>query len=85
MDASKNARNASPIARQLASLKLLSRLLGHELHSQGSSKTITLSREEVAEMQTTIDLFIEEVARRTGSGGSLGGAPETQLVTARNN
>jgi hypothetical protein len=81
MDAKSNA----PIARQLSSLKLLSRLLGHELHSQGSSKTITLSREEVAEMQMQIDLFIEEVSRRTGTTSSLTSAPETQLVSARNN
>lgn len=82
MDAKNNSR--SPIARQLSSLKLLSRLLGHELHSQ-NSKTITLSREEVAEMQMTIDLFIEEVSRRTGTTGTLSTAPETQLVSARSN
>jgi hypothetical protein len=85
MDVSTNSRQASPIARQLASLKLLSRLLGHELHAQGASKSITLSREEVAEIQTAIDLFIEEVTRRSGTGGSLSGVPETQLVTARSN
>ena len=85
MDVSTNPRQASPIARQLASLKLLSRLLGHELHAQGGSKSITLSREEVAEIQTAIDLFIEEVTRRSGTSGSLAGVPETQLVTARNN
>jgi len=83
MDAKSNSR--SPIARQLSGLKLLSRLLGHELHSQGSSQTITLSREEVAEMQMQIDLFIEEVSRRTGTMGSLTSAPDTQLVSARNN
>jgi hypothetical protein len=85
MDASTNPRPSSPIARQLASLKLLSRLLGHELHAQGNSKSVTLSREELAEIQTAIDLFIEEVTRRSGTSGALTGVPETQLVTARNN
>lgn len=83
MDVKSNSRT-SPIARQLSSLKLLSRLLGHELHAQ-NSKTIALSREEVAEMQATIDLFIEEVSRRTGSSSALGSVPETQLVNARTN
>jgi hypothetical protein len=86
MDTMGNSRGTNALARQLASLKLLSRLLGHELHAQGSSKSVTLSREEVSEMQVTLDLFIEEVSRRMGGGGSLSsGAQETQLVTARNN
>src|SRR6185503_11650728 len=62
MDAQSKQQN--PIVRQLASLKVLSRLLGHELHAQQSSRSLTLSREEVIEIQTTIDLFIEEIVRR---------------------
>jgi hypothetical protein len=86
MDTMGNARGTNSIARQLASLKLMSRLLGHELHAQGSSKSVTLSREEVSEIQTTLDLFIEEISRRMGGGGSMSaGAQDTQLVTARNN
>ena len=81
-----NSRNTNTVARHLSSLKLLSRLLGHELHTQGSSKTITLSREEVAEMQTTLDLFIEEISRRSGSAGAISGqTQDTQLVSARSN
>ena len=49
--------------RQLSNLKLVSRLLGHELHSQASAKAISLSRESVVEIQTTLDLFIEEASR----------------------
>jgi hypothetical protein len=76
------------LGRHLSSLKVISRLLGHELHTQASAKTIALSREEVVEIQTTIDLFIEEVARRTGGNGAVGGygtgSGDTQLVPARN-
>ena len=77
------------LQRHLSSLKLVSRLLGHELHAQGGAKAITLSREEVLEMQTSIDIFIEEASRRGGhSGGSMSSAtavaPETELVPARN-
>jgi hypothetical protein len=94
MDSQRN-RNSSSVQRQLANLKLVSRLLGHELHSQGSAKTVTLTREEVVEIQTTIDLFIEEVARGNGpfgAGGAAGmggiaAAPQgsdIHLVPARN-
>ena len=75
------AKTSAGLARQLSNLKLVSRLLGHELHSQGSAKTITLSREEVLEIQTTLDLFIEEVARQGGHlGGGGSSAPETRMV-----
>lgn len=62
------------LQRQLAPLKMVSRLLGHELHAQGAANTISLSREELGEIRTTIDLFIEEATRRSGSlgSGSLG-------------
>ena len=79
----------SPLLRQLAHLKVVSRLLGHELHAQGASKAITLSRDQVQEIQTTLDLFIEEMSRRTGSVGardaaSLPTAGETHIVPTRN-
>ena len=74
----------SQVARQLANLKLVSRLLAHELHAQASSKTVSLSKEEVSEIQTTIDLFIEEVSRKQGLGGGMS-ASEPALVASRNN
>jgi len=83
-------RPASALQRQLANLKLVSRLLSHELHAQGGAKSITLSREEVLEIQTTLELFIEDVARR--QGGLTPGHPalagngqnEPRLVPTRN-
>lgn len=94
MDAQTKQQN--PVVRQLASLKVLSRLLGHELHAQQSSRSLALSREEVIEIQTTIDLFIEEITRRQNLAPNLSGATpqpagaeprapgETRLVTSRN-
>ena len=73
----------SQVARQLSNLKLVSRLLAHEVHAQASSKSITLSKEEVLEIQTTIDLFIEEAARRMSGSTSASSAPTT-LVPTRN-
>lgn len=82
-----NGKGATPLARHLANLKLISRLLGHELHAQAGAKAITLSRDEVQEIQTTLDLFIEEVSRQGGTLGSNGAAlaPETRLVTSARN
>lgn len=80
----------NPLHRQLAHLKVVSRLLGHELHSQGSSKSITLSREQVTEIQTSLDLFIEDVGRRAGAGGmsreavGLPTVGEAHIVPVRN-
>ena len=87
MDAQSSSKPQNNVVRHLAPLKILSRLLGHELHAQGSTKTITLSREEVGEMQATLDLFIEEISRRQSQASGLPnslGAPETQLVGSRN-
>ena len=53
------------IERQLAHLKILSRLLGHELHAQTGPK-VTLSRDELKEIQTSVDLFIEEFLHQRG-------------------
>ncbi len=87
MEVQPSSRTQHPAIRQLASLKVLSRLLGHELHAQASSKAITLSREEVVEIQTTVDLFIEELSRRMAQAPvstTPVAAVETPLVGARN-
>lgn len=82
-----HAKGTSHLARHLSNLKLVSRLLGHELHAQGNAKTITLSRDEVLEIQATLDLFIEEASRQGGhlGSGASGAAPETRLVTSSRN
>jgi hypothetical protein len=76
----------NPILRHLASLKILSRLLAHEVHAQGTSKTVTLSRDEVSEVQTALDLYIEEISRRYGQAPSAGGVAtvEAPLMGVRN-
>ena len=84
MEALNQTKFASQLGRQLASLKIVSRLLAHELHSQQGSKQVTLSRDEVSEIQTCVDLFIEEVSRRQGQVSGVSAAKPT-LVAARNN
>jgi hypothetical protein len=73
------------VERQLAHLKILSRLLGHELHAQNAPR-ITFSRDEVQEIQTSIDLFIEEMIKASRGAASM--APrevEVQAVASRVN
>ncbi|MCZ6597707.1 MAG: hypothetical protein O7B99_08725 [Planctomycetota bacterium] len=82
MDRTQPSTSGSSVERQLANLKILSRLLSHELKAQ-SGPRLTISREEVQEIQTTIDLFIEDVMRRRG-GGQAGEVP-VQTIPARMN
>ena len=72
MEALSQSKLTVQVQRQLANLKIVTRLLAHELHSQSTSKAITLTRDEVQEIQTCLELFIEELSRRNGGGmGSM--------------
>ncbi|MDP6518903.1 MAG: hypothetical protein QF411_03295, partial [Planctomycetota bacterium] len=79
---SKRLENNSMDKRQLSTLKIVSRLLAHELHAQGNSKAVTMSHDEVREIQNTLDLFISNASRSAGKAASA--AASTKLVTARN-
>ena len=77
----------STIERQISHLKIISRLLGHELHAQTSPR-LTMSREEVLEIQTSIDLFIEDIMKNKVRGGASrlsSSEPEIQAVPTRIN
>ena len=67
MDRSQSPNQPSSLERQISHLKIISRLLGHELHAQTSPR-LTISREEVTEIQTSIDLFIEDVVKSRSRG-----------------
>ncbi|MFT7670383.1 MAG: hypothetical protein ACI8X5_003091 [Planctomycetota bacterium] len=85
MDVPSQQRPSSALQRQLSNIKLVSRLLGHELHSQASAKTISLSRDAVVEIQTTLDIFIEEASRsHIGLGSTLETPPSTRMVNSQN-
>ena len=80
-----NPNAQTRIERQVAHLKIVSRLLSHELHAQNSPR-ITLSREEVQEIQTSLDLFIEEIQKgsRTAAGAAAREV-DVQAVASRVN
>ncbi len=80
---SKSSKNVR-IDRELAHLKILSRLLGHEMHSQTGSR-ITLSRDSVEEIQTSIDLFIESVHGSRSKAAPSVASVETTPVASRVN
>jgi len=65
-----NYKYGAPLQRHLSPLKLVSRLLGHELHVQGNAKSVAFTREQVMEIQSSIDLFIEEASRRSSGTGA---------------
>jgi len=85
MESANQTKFSAGLARQLSSLKLVSRLLAHELHAQASAKQIVLSRDEVIEIQTTLDLFIEQLGRNQGVVAPTRAAGEPALLTARHN
>jgi len=69
----------------LAHLKILSRLLGHELHAQNAPR-LTMSRDELIEIQTSIDLYIEESMRSArATQGASTREVEIPTVEARAN
>ena len=79
-----SANGPSRVERQLSHLKIISRLLGHELHNQTSPR-ITLSRETVLEIQASLDLYIEEVMKNKAKGLGGSGELEVQAVSSRVN
>jgi len=68
------------LERTLSHLKIISRLLGHELHAQNAPR-LTFSRDEILEIQTSIDLFIED-AMKGARGTTAGPTREVELPTA---
>jgi hypothetical protein len=82
MDRTRPTPNTSRNERALAHLKIVSRLLAHELHAQQSPR-VTISREELLEIQTSLDLYIEDALRtRNPSGAPIGPAAEVEVQAA---
>jgi ribosome-binding factor A len=76
---------ATRLERTLSHLKIISRLLGHELHSQNAPR-LSFSRDEVQEIQTSIDLFIEDALKNArGTPAALTREVEIPTVEARVN
>jgi len=83
MERTQSHNPPSRVERQLAHLKIISRLLSHELHAQTGPR-VMLSREELDEVRTSIDLFIEEFVKKKGHA-AVPADLEVQAVPARIN
>lgn len=77
-----NPNQPSRAERKLAQLKILSRLLGHELHAQTGPR-LTLSRDEVQEIQALLDMFIEEQQPNTAGANVTPAELQVEAVPAR--
>ena len=84
MDRTSSSKGPSRDERQLAQLKIISRLMGHELNAQNGPR-ITLSREELTEIHTLLDLYIESAVRKRGPAPRAASELEVQAVPARVN
>ena len=79
----------SRIERQLAPLKIISRLLGHELRASQATR-LTLTREVLLEIQTSLNMYVENISRARSSSSSPSapreaGVVEVQPVSSRVN
>ena len=83
MDKTSKASAADRLNRELSHLKIISRLLGHEMHSQNGAR-VMLSRDAVQELQTSLDLFIESVAGARKSAPSVANVETTPVVSRVN-
>lgn len=66
MDKSVEGNTASFVQRRLSQVKLLNRLLEHELGAARGAKELTLDRELVENVVDTLEIFVEDVERQGG-------------------
>ena len=64
------------VHRRMSQLKILSRLLEHELDAAKGAKDITLERGLVEETLDSLELFIEDVEAAGGANGRTRVVPE---------
>lgn len=74
------------VHRHLSQLKVLSRLLEHELDSSKGSPEVTLDRELFENLLDTVEIFVEDVERENGgrSATPAAKAVEKPAVTRLN-
>ncbi|GAB4148412.1 MAG: hypothetical protein Fur0037_16710 [Planctomycetota bacterium] len=58
------------VSRHLSQLKILSRLLEHELDSAKGGREVTIDRELVESFLDTLEIFIEDCDTSTGGRGA---------------
>jgi hypothetical protein len=66
MDKSVEGNTASFVQRRLSQVKLLSRLLEHELGAARGAKELNLERELVENVVDALEIFVEDFERNHG-------------------
>ncbi len=74
---------AKMVERRLSQLKVLARLLAHEIEVAGSERNISLDKDLAQSILTTLELFIED-AEGAKKGAPLTKEPEKPQVTRLN-
>jgi hypothetical protein len=69
MDKPVETNTASFVQRRLSQVKLLNRLLEHELGAARGAKELTLERELVENVVDALEIFVEDFERHSGHAG----------------
>jgi hypothetical protein len=72
------------VQRRLSQLKLLSRLVEHELNAGKGGKDVTLDRQLAESILDTVEIFIEDFEKTHGGGAARPAAEAKPAVTRLN-
>lgn len=86
MDKQSDAGIGKYVHRHVSQLKVLARLMEHELDASKGGAELTIDRELVESMLDTIEIFIEDVGSEQGGGRGVTSKPaaEKPAVTRLN-
>ncbi|MCC6782003.1 MAG: hypothetical protein IT457_04095 [Planctomycetes bacterium] len=73
------------VHRHLSQLKVLSRLLEHELDASKGSAEVTLDRELFENLLDTVEIFVEDVEREHGGRAVVAAKPAEKPAVTRLN
>ena len=72
------------VGRHLSQVKILSRLLEHELEAAKGGRELTLDRDLVENVLDTLEIFTDDCETITGSGRERGKAEQKPVVARLN-
>ncbi|MCA8947895.1 MAG: hypothetical protein KDE27_00235 [Planctomycetes bacterium] len=83
---SKEVNVGKYVSRHLSQLKILARMLEHELESAKGGAEVAIDREVVESALDTLEIFVDDCENATGGARSRGGkSGEAKPVVARLN
>jgi hypothetical protein len=85
MEAKSEANVGKFVGRHLSQLKILTRLLDHELDATKGAREITLDRDLVENIIDTLEIFTDDCEGVSGGAAERGSKGEQKPVVARLN